>query len=240
MEIELKIHDFAGPLDLLLHLIKKNKMDIMDIPIEQITKTYMDYLALQEKMNLEIASEYLVMASELLEIKSKLLLPNRKLEEEEEEVDPREELVSRLLEYQAYKEITKVLQEKNAIRSEVYTKMPENIQNYMEEDTKIDSDINIDDLVLAFQQFLERKRAEKPLKTKVTVNEISVASRRRDIKGILMKRGRVSFFELFEVSTKEYVVSTFLAILEMAKIGELKILQKNTFEEITCEVAHGE
>ena len=105
MNIEFKINEFEGPLDLLLHLIKECKMDIMNIEIEEITNQYMNYLLEQEKMNLEFASEYLVLASELLEIKSKMLLPSFKNEEEEEEEDPREELVNRLLEYQAYKEL---------------------------------------------------------------------------------------------------------------------------------------
>ena len=131
------INDFEGPLDLLLHLIKESKMDIMNIEIEEITKQYMNFLDKQEKMNLEISSEYLVLASELLEIKSKMLLPSFKNEEEEEEEDPREELVNRLLEYQAYKEITKVLQEKEELRKEIYTKSPENIKNYIDENKEI-------------------------------------------------------------------------------------------------------
>ena len=142
MNIEFKINEFEGPLDLLLHLIKESKMDIMNIEIEEITKQYMDYLKEQEKMNLEIASEYLIMASELIELKSKLLLPNPKVEAEEgEEIDPREDLINRLLEYQAYKEITKVLKEKEELRKEIYTKSPENIKNYVEEETKLSSDI---------------------------------------------------------------------------------------------------
>ena len=112
MNIEFRIHDFEGPLDLLLHLIKESKMDIMNIEMESITNQYLAFLEQQEKMNLEVSSEYLVLAAELLEIKSKLLLPNQKVDEEELEEDPREELVERLLEYQAYKDITKVLQEK--------------------------------------------------------------------------------------------------------------------------------
>ena len=109
MDIEFRINDFEGPLDLLLHLIKESKMDIMNIEIESITNQYVEFLEKQEKMNLEVSSEYLVLASELIEIKSKLLLPNNKLEEEEE-IDPREELINRLLEHQAYKDITRVLQ----------------------------------------------------------------------------------------------------------------------------------
>ena len=237
MNIEFKINEFEGPLDLLLHLIKESKMDIMNIEIENITKQYIEYLNSQEKLNLEIASEYLVLASELLEIKSKMLLPNQKSsEEEEEEDDPREELVSRLLEYQAYKEITKVLQEKENLRKEIYTKLPENYKNYIDESKEINVDVSLDDLVNAFKRYLVRKKDSKPLKTKVTINEISVSSRRHDIKCLLKSRKRVSFFELFPVASKEYIVATFLAILEMAKSGELKITQGEMFDNIICEV----
>ena len=235
MNVEFKINDFEGPLDLLLHLIKESKMDIMNIEIESITKQYMDYLDLQEKMNLEVASEYLILAAELLEIKSKMLLPRQVIEDEEEEEDPREELVNRLLEYQAYKEITKVLQEKESLRREIYTKSPENIKNYMDEQTEITVDVSLDDLVDAFKKYLARKKDAKPLKTKVTVNEISVSSRRHDIKRLLKGKKRVSFFELFPVLTKEYVVATFLAVLEMAKSGELTLKQDKAFDDIICE-----
>jgi len=240
MNIEFKINEFEGPLDLLLHLIKESKMDIMNIEIEEITKQYMNYLEEQEKMNLEIASEYLVLASELLEIKSKMLLPSYKDENEEEEEDPREELINRLLEYQAYKEITKVLQEKESLRREIYTKSPENIKNYIDEVKEINIDVSLDDLVEAFKRYLQRKQDNKPLKTKVTVNEISVSSRRHDIKRLLKTKKKVSFFELFPVISKEYVVATFLAILEMAKSQELRITQNDTFDDIICEVVSGE
>lgn len=240
MNIEFRINEFEGPLDLLLHLIKESKMDIMNIEIESITKQYMDYLEEQEKMNLEIASEYLVLASELLEIKSKMLLPSYKDENEEEEEDPREQLINRLLEYQAYKEITKVLQEKESLRREIYTKSPENIKNYIDEVKEINIDVSLDDLVEAFKKYLQRKQDNKPLKTKVTVNEISVSSRRHDIKRLLKTKKKVSFFELFPVISKEYVVATFLAILEMAKSQELRITQNDTFDDIICEVVSGE
>ena len=232
--MDIKINEFEGPLDLLLHLIKESKMNIMDIEIEKIAEQYMNYLDLQEKMNLEIASEYLVMASELIEIKSKLLLPNPKNEEGEEE-DPREELVNRLLEYQAYKEITKVLQDKENLRKEIYTKAPENIRNYVEEDVSITTDVTLDDLVEAFKKYLERKKETKPLQTKITVNEVTVSSRRHDIKNLLRTKKRVSFFELFPVVSKEYVIATFLAVLEMAKSHELTITQNGTFDDIICE-----
>lgn len=237
MEIEFKIQDFEGPLDLLLHLIKEAKMDIMNIEIESITKQYVDFIKKQEKMNLEVSSEYLVMASELIEIKSKMLIPNNKVENNEEiEEDPREELVNRLLEYQAYKDITKLLQEKEELRKEIYTKTPENIQNYMDKVTEIHSDVTLDDLISAFQKYYQRKIDNRPLQTKVTVNEISVSSRRYDIKRLLKQKKRISFYELFPVVSKEYIVATFLAILEMAKNKELVITQNDTFDDIICEV----
>ena len=238
MEIEFKINDFEGPLDLLLHLIKESKMDIMNIEIESITKQYMDFLDSQEKMNLEVSSEYLVLASELLEIKSRLLLPNNKVDENGEEVveDPREELVNRLLEYQTYKNITSLLQEKELLRKDIYTKSPENIKNYIDERTEIHADVTLDDLLAAFQRYYQRKIDNKPLSTKVTVNEISVSSRRHDIKNILKTKRRVSFFELFPIVSKEYVVATFLAILEMCKNNEITIIQNDTFDDIVCEV----
>ena len=236
MEIEFKINDFEGPLDLLLHLIKESKMDIMNIEISSITDQYIYFLNKQEEMNLEVSSEYLVLASELLEIKSRMLLPNEKVEEEEEETDPREELVNRLLEYQAYKNITKVLHEKEALRKDIYTKSPENIKNYIDEEESISSDVTLDDLISAFQKYYQRKIDNKPLKTKITVNEISVSSRRHDIKRLLKERKKMSFFELFPVLSKEYVVATFLAVLEMTKEKEITITQDKAFSDIICEV----
>ncbi|MBQ6404530.1 MAG: segregation/condensation protein A [Bacilli bacterium] len=240
MNIEFRIHDFEGPLDLLLHLIKESKMDIMNIEMESITNQYLAFLEQQEKMNLEVSSEYLVLAAELLEIKSKLLLPNQKVDEEELEEDPREELVERLLEYQAYKDITKVLQEKEQIRKDIHTKTPENYLQYLEEDKEIHADVTLDDLIEAFVKYYQRKKQNKPLQTKVTESEISVSSRCYDIRKMLKKKKKISFFELFPISTKEYIVVTFLAILEMAKKQELKITQKNSFDDIVCEVVNNE
>ena len=240
MNIEFRIHDFEGPLDLLLHLIKESKMDIMNIEMESITNQYLAFLEQQEKMNLEVSSEYLVLAAELLEIKSKLLLPDQKVDEEELEEDPREELVERLLEYQAYKDITKVLQEKEQIRKDIHTKTPENYLQYLEEDKEIHADVTLDDLIEAFVKYYQRKKQNKPLQTKVTESEISVSSRCYDIRKMLKKKKKISFFELFPISTKEYIVVTFLAILEMAKKQELKITQKNSFDDIVCEVVNNE
>ena len=198
----------------------------------------MEYLNKMEEMNLEVTSNYLVLASELLYIKSKMLLPRPKDEEEEEVEDPRSELVTRLLEYQTYKEITKTLKEKEELRKEIYTKAPEDMKDFMTEGVNITDELNIDDLVDAFKKFLLRQKENKPIHTQVTEKEVTVAERRKRIKDIIFKKKKVSFFELFEDYSKEYVVATFLAVLEMAKAGELTIKQEKTFDDIICEVGH--
>ena len=234
--MDLKLEVFEGPLDLLLHLIKENKMDIFDIEIESITRQYLDYIHKMKEQNLDIASAYLVMASELTLIKARMLLPRPKVDDEEtEEEDPREELVARLLEYQAYKEITKTLKENESKRQEIHTKLPENINNYIEENTIITGEGSLDLLIDAFKKFLVRKSEEKPLSTKVTMKEITVSSRKLEIKSILKKEKKISFFKLFPVSTKEYIVATFLAILDMARNKELLIKQEELFSDIIVE-----
>ena len=231
--MEFRVEGFEGPLDLLLHLIKENKMDIFDIEINLITEQYLKYINNLEKVNLEI-SEYLVLASELIEIKAKMLLPKKKQEMEIEEEDPREELVNKLLEYQAYKEISKDLKEKEELRSEIYTKAPEKYSNYQEEETTFEGG-SVDLLIDAFKKFLIRKEEEKPLNTKVTKKGISVSSRRHEIKNLLKEKGKVSFYQMFSIRSREYIVVTFLAILEMAKNKELIIHQEGIYDEIICE-----
>lgn len=236
MEYEVRIDSFEGPLDLLLHLIKESKVEIWDIKIVDITRQYLNYIEEMEKLNLNIASEYLVMASELIEMKSRMLLPRHQEETEVEEEDPREVLIQRLIEYQKYKELTKEFKELENLRHEFYTKAPNNLKEYAEAGTVVSNDVSLDDLMKAFQKFLERKKASQPLSTTVTKKEITVEERRSSIRNILKEKGKVDFFELFEVVTKEYIVVTFLAILEMARKNELMIYQENDFEKITVEV----
>ena len=234
MDYEVKIDAFEGPLDLLLHLIKESKVNIWDIEIVDITTQYLEYIQRMESLNLNIASEYLVMASELIEMKSKLLLP-RHQEIEEEEEDPREALIQRLIEYQQYKDVTEKFKELSEVRKEIYTKVPDSLKEYQEDGVVMNSDVSLDDLVSAFEKFLKRKEKEKPLSTTVTKREISVEERRKSIQKILHTKKKVDFFELFEVITKEYIVVTFLAILEMARKNELYIRQENNFDKIIVE-----
>lgn len=233
-----RIDEFEGPLDLLLHLIKESKMDLLDLKIEVIVDEYLEYIHQMEQMNLEIASSYLVMASELVEMKSKLLLPRvEEITEEGEEEDSKEALVQRLIEYQKYKDLTSKFRMLEEARKEIYTKAPNDYKEFVDQSTYLNnSNVTLDDLLEAFQKFLDRKKLEAPLNTKVTKKEITVEERRTSIKRLLTQRKKVSFLELFDCVTKEYVVVTFLAILEMAKQKEISLVQEKSFGDIICEV----
>lgn len=229
---EVTIDNFQGPLDLLLHLIKESKMDIMNIKLEIIIDEYFEYIKKMNEMNLDVASSYLVMASELIEIKSKMLLPS--VDKEEEEEDPKERLINRLIMYQEYKEQVEKFKKMEEERNNYYTKVPSNISEYQQDKT-LNLDISLDDLVKAMENYFQRIELEKTINTKVTHKELSVDDSIKSIKTILSKKNKINFFDLFEVKKKEYIVVTFLAILEMAKKGEIRIVQDSNFENIMCE-----
>ena len=236
MQYKFVINDFEGPLDLLLHLIKNDEVDIYDISIEKITEQYLSFIKSMEEMNLNIASEYLVMAAELLEIKSKLLLPNKKdLDDDEYEEDPRENLINRLIEYKKYKDMIDTFKYLENERKDIFTKEPINLNEYIDVEKENNGDITLDDLISALNNFLKRKEEEKPLQTKITKKELSVTQRTGEIRNIIRKNKKISFFDLFEIVTREYIVVTFLSILEMAKHGEIVITQKNNFNNIIIE-----
>lgn len=241
MDYSVKINEFEGPLDLLLHLIKESNIDVYDISIESIAKQYLDYIHQMEKLDIEIASSYLVMAAELMLIKSKSLLPIEKDDEEEVEEleDTREGLINRLVSYQKYKELTKDFKKLELDRKDIYTKSPSNLSNIT--DTKIvnDTDIGIDDLLKAFSMFLERKDKEKPLNTKITNKEYSVKKRKDDIKKYLLTKRKAEFRELFDIYTKSYIVVTFMSILELAKEEQVNLKQENNFDNIYIELKEG-
>lgn len=233
MEYKIAINNFDGPLDLLLHLIKQSNIDIFEISIEEITKQYLEYIKAMEELNLNIASEYLSMAAELIEMKSSILLPNKKTEEDELEEDPRQKLINRLLEYKQYKEVSSVFKNLEELRKEIHTKEPSDLSIYRDnEEVKLMDDLTLDDLMAAFQKFLERKRLEAPLATKITTKEYSVSERSSDIKRILRDKKKVCFDELFEEYNKSYVIVTFLSILDLARKHELMIKQDNNFNKI--------
>ncbi len=234
------IDNFDGPLDLLLHLIKEQDIDIYDIKIEEITGQYLDYIHQMKELNLSIASEYLVMASELIEMKSKMLLPKRKEEElDEYEEDPRELLIERLLAYKQYKEITSEFKDLEKTRKLIITKEPSNLSYYAkEEENKYGLGIN--DLLEAFNLLMKRKELDKPIATKITKKELSVTDKVKSIRNILKTKKNVRFEELFEVQTKEEVIISFLSILEMVRKNEIILNQDNNFNTITVSLKDGE
>ena len=230
------IGDFEGPLDLLLHLVKSSKMEISEIKLVDITEQYINFLKEMEEMNLDIASEYLVTASELIEMKSRYLLPKPPKEENDEyESDPEEELKQRLLEYEKYKNSVENFRSLESKRSNYYTKMPERRENYTEEKIENDGSVTAYDLLEALKELLQRKEYSKPLNTKITKKELSVKERVAKIRNVLKVNKCVEFTSLFEELTKEYVVVTFLSVLEMAKNKEITLKQDMNFGTILLE-----
>lgn len=241
MEYKIMINEFEGPMDLLLHLIKKSDIDIFDIKIDEITNQYLDYLHAMQQMDLNIASEYLVMAAELIELKSGMLLPKPQVEDDEFEDDPRENLIQRLLAYKQYKEVTNDFRVLEEDRKQYHTKEVSDLREYATNDNEIHiGDISLDDLTAAIQKFLERKSLDKPLNTKITKKEYSVTVRSQEIRNVLKKKKKVNFEELFDVYSKDYVVVTFLSILDLARKQELKIVQEDNFDNIMIMAREGE
>lgn len=231
MQYKITIDNFDGPLDLLLHLIKENNIDIYDIKVEEIAKQYLDYIESMKNLNLSIASEYLVMASELIEMKSRMLLPKREEEDTDEyEEDPREVLIERLLAYKKYKEVTKEFKDLELTRKLVISKEQENLSKYLKEEEN--ENLSVSDLVDAFNNLLEKKRLEKPVQTKITKKELSVTEKVIKIRDILKEKRKVNFEDLFENSSKEEIIVSFLSILEMLKKDEIIVKQENNFNNI--------
>lgn len=232
------VSDFEGPLDLLLHMVKESKMDIYEINIRTIIDQYLEYIHSLEEKNIDIASEYLVMASELIHLKSKLLI-NRKDDEisseDEFSIASEDDLRNKLLEYEKYKQITKDFQELEEKRGEVYTKLPESLKEYITETGIQKGELDIDDLLNAYKLFIERQRLAKPLNTKITKKELSVDDKIKDIRNILITRRKINFIELFTEMTKESIIVTFLSILEMSKNNEILLTQEDNFSPIMIE-----
>lgn len=240
MDYSIKINEFEGPMDLLLHLVSSSNIDINDISIEEITKQYMDYINKMEELNINVASSYLVMAAQLMEIKSKSLLPQAESDSNdddfEDEVLTREKLIKKLVDYQKYKEVTSEFRNLELDRRNIHTKSPSKLDDIVNSKIVNDSSIGTQDLIDAFSMFLQRKDMEKPLNTKITSKEYSVKKRKNDIKNILSSKGKVSFVSLFDNYEKSYIVVTFLSILELSREGEIVINQDNNFDDIYLEL----
>jgi segregation and condensation protein A len=223
---------FEGPLDLLLHLIRKHEIDIFDIPISLITEKYLAYIGWMQALNLDIAGEFLVMASTLAHIKSRMLLPSGEgqEEEEEEEIDPREELVRRLLEYQRYKEAAEDLRQRPILDRDVFAHgAPADLPKEKEESPF--SEVSVFKLIEALDRVM--RKAQKRLSHDILVERISIVDRIHELADKLLRQREVTFEDLFEEAlTQMMVIVTFIALLEMARLRMIRLHQAEGSEVI--------
>ena len=241
MSYEVKLDAFSGPLDLLLHLINRLEIDIYDIPMAELTEQYIDHIHAMQTLELNEASEYLVMAATLLAIKSRTLIPinEGEIDIEEfdvDEVDPREELVARLIEYKKYKEAATQLQELESERGQVFTKAPADLSEFIPEEqmTMFDTNVNVYDMLSAFQKLMRRKQLKKPLATRIARQEISVKDQMRSVVNVLKQAGgKVMFSQLFKYEDKSMLVLTFLTLLELMKRQVVFVEQENNFDDLS-------
>lgn len=240
MAYQVKINNFEGPFDLLFHLIEKAEVDIYDIPISEITNQYLEYIYMMESLDLEAASEFIVMAATLIQIKSKMLLPKEvnPLDELAADIDPRIELVEKLIEYKKYKEVSNLLKDKEELFINTFYKNAEIIDDIDEDEILLN--ITLQDIINAFNDIVKRhtvssdKRSD--LEQRVLREEFTVDDKIQNIKSIIYSRKRVGFSELFKDTTgRVEIIITFLALLELIRLREVKIFQSQIFGEIIIE-----
>ncbi|HZK27325.1 MAG TPA: segregation/condensation protein A [Thermoclostridium sp.] len=231
----IKLDNFEGPFDLLFYLIEKNQIDIYDIPILEITDQYMDYLFAMQEMDLDIASEFLVMASTLLHIKSKLLLPSKK-EENQEEIDPREELIMKLVEYKKAKDLASILQEKEKTWKKVYYKLPEVLpESAFEVILDVTPSLLMECYQKCMQDYHDKQNDVSDKMGRILAQEkVSLKLKVRELLVKLKKGIKICFSQVYSLKSmsRVEVATGFLATLEVAKLGRATIQQKEEFGEI--------
>jgi len=235
MDYKIKLEMFEGPLDLLLYLVKKDHLNIYDIPIAKVTSQYLDYINLMQLLDLNIAGEFLVMAATLMQIKSKMLLPASELTLEEEETDPRAELVKRLLEYEKFKQIAENLREREISQQDVFKRpKTESLKEFKQQGKEDDAyfEASIFDLINAFSQAL--KDVPREVFYEVIKDQFTVEQKVHDILHLLLVETEVKLSSLFsQTKSKLEIIVVFLAILELAKMKEIVARQNAAFEDIT-------
>ena len=247
MALPVKIENFEGPLDLLLHLIDVNKFNIFDIPIVEITEQYLEFVRNMKTKDLNVMSEFLVMAATLLEIKAKMLLPVE-IDEDGEEIDPREELVQKLLEYKMYKYMSYELKDRMQDAAKAMYKdptIPEEVEGYIEpvDLEKLLGDLTLKKLNDIFQSVMKRQNDKvDPIRSKfgkIEKEEVSLEDKLDFVENYAKEHGTFSFRKMLEgQKTKMQIVVTFLAILELMKMGKIVIRQESTFSDIIITSAH--
>ncbi|VAW18573.1 Segregation and condensation protein A [hydrothermal vent metagenome] len=232
MKHKVKLDLFEGPLDLLLYLIRKNDIDIKNIPISEITEQYMEYVKTMEKLDLELVGDFLVMAATLMQIKSRMLLPEDP-EEIEEAPDPRDELAQRLIEYERFKEAAGDLKEKAMMRSDLFNRMVDEstTKQIIDEAKEIYFEANLFDLINALSDAI--KNSPEDVVHQIITEKFTVEQKIHDILHLLLDKETVMLGSLFEKArSKVEMIVTFLAILELIRLKEIKAVQKKIFSEI--------
>jgi len=230
-ELKIKLEVFEGPLDLLLYLIKKDEVDIYDIPIELITRQYMEYLGLMRMLDLDIAGDFLVMAATLLMIKSRLLLPPEERPElEPEEDDPRWDLIRKLVEYKKFKDAAGLLQNMEVSQSNSFLRGSEDIPSPASSEIGME-EVTIFDLISVFNEAL--KRIEPEVIGEIFAEKITVADKIEMLLALIKEKISVPFFNLFNhIATRHEIICTFLAVLELVRLHQITAKQDKTFGEI--------
>ena len=230
-EYPIRLMNFEGPLDLLLHLIKKNELNIYDIPISLVTAQYLEYLDLMQELNLEVAGEFLVMAATLIHIKSRMLLPRPDPTQEDPEEDPREALVRRLLEHQRFKAAAELLHEKEIQRSAMWQRPDGRIADVVGEAPEPEIEADLFSLMAAFRQVLERAR-QRP-RVILPPEQIPIETRIEQLLARLSETEACGFEDLFaDVQTRAGMIVTFLALLEMIRLKLIRVFQQGNFGPI--------
>ena len=236
MSYNVKLEIFEGPFDLLVYLIEKAQMDIYDIRISEITSQYIDYIDMMQDLNLEVVSEFLVLAATLLEIKSKTLLPRKEsyVNEESEDIDPRSQLVEKILEYKKYKNAAEVLKETHEEHSKILYKVKEELVFRQEDNVFIDLDL--DQFVHAFNIFLKKKKRIFDIQKQYTKEKrevMSIEDKIAQIKNLLNQKKKIDFYKLINDDWNRHeVILTFLAVLELLKQSFIKVQQHAIFGKI--------
>lgn len=249
MELSYKLETFEGPLDLLLHLIEKNKVNIYDIPISVITDQYLDYVSHMEEESLDVVSEFLVMAATLLDIKARMLLP-KEIGEDGEEEDPRAELVARLLEYKTYKYMSVELKDMELDADKVFYKVPTIPKEVEKYEQPVDLDKLLDGLTLSrlqkiFESVMKRQQDKiDPVRSSfgtIKKDPVSLEDKITSVLGYARKHRTFSFRGMLEKQKdKTEVVVTFLALLELMKLGKIHLTQEKLFEDMMIETLEPE
>lgn len=243
------LDSFEGPLDLLLHLIKEMKIDIFDIPMVEITDQYFHYLRTMQELRLDIAGDYLVMAATLLEVKSRMLLPKKDVEIEEEFYeegeDPREELVNQLLEHKRIQEAAKLLKEMEQDRGAFFTKLPTDLESFRQSIPLTPGEVEVEDLLVAIQKMYRRLKNKKVLHARLDQEEVSVERTMAHIlqrfRNLDKRKGtQIPFSDFFEIPSKTQIVNTFLAMLELVKQRQIRFTQMEAYGEILLEQLPGD